>query len=103
MSLVDYIIVGEVIVGFVLALAFVIVYSFSRWYSTIPGRALMNLGVAIVLALGLSVARIFWHGHTGWLDWLRVAIFGYIVVALAVQLAVLLVYSRRRSKKEADR
>lgn len=99
MSVVDYIIVGEVIVGFVLALAFVIVYAFSRWYSTIPGRALMNLGVAIVLALGLSVARIFWHGHAAWLDWLRVGIFGYIVVALAVQLGVLLKFSRRHKKE----
>lgn len=103
MSTVDIIIFVEVIASFVFAVAFVIVYMFSPWYTTVPGRALMNLSVAIAAALGLSVARIFWRGHPFWLDVLRVSVFGYIVVALAVQLVVLLHYRRRHNREESRR
>lgn len=99
MSTINTIIVYEIIIGFVLALAFVVTYAFSPWYSTVPGRALMNLGVGISVVLGLSAARIFWHDRPLWLDVLRVSALGYVVVALAVQLGVL-IYVRQQHKRE---
>jgi hypothetical protein len=103
MSAIDIIITVEIVIGFILAISFVITYAFSPWYSTIPGRALMNLGVGIAIVLGLSVGRIFWHSRPFWLDVVRVSALGYVVVALAVQLGVLLYVRAQHKREESNR
>lgn len=93
----------EIVVGFILSCAFIGVYFTMPWYTTIPGRALMNLAWAIALVLGTSIFRIFWRGEGLWLDIIRVSGLGYVCAALAVQLGVLIYYRRQRrnDKKES--
>lgn len=102
MSPINVIIEAEIVVGFVLSVAFISLYFTMPWYTTIPGRALMNLAWAIALVLGTSIFRIFWRGDALWLDIIRVSGLGYVVAALGVQLGVLIYYRRQRRHNRED-
>jgi Na+/H+ antiporter NhaD/arsenite permease-like protein len=92
-SIVDYL----VPFAFVLALVFPAAYSFSRWRSTLPGKAMMTFSVIIALTMGLAT----WRTFTGDLApaWIRTASYFLIVGALAMMDVVLL---REQSKDRAQ-
>lgn len=85
-----------VVLGFVAAAAFPVVYALYPWWRTPAGRSVMCLSVVIAITLGLSVWRLFFGQPP---EALRISIYVLVVVALWAQLIVLLLapgLNRRR-------
>ena len=90
-----------VLLCFLVALAFPVIYWRGRWWDYIAGRSLMNLSVVIVLALGLAVARQFLGDDYPHREAVRSGVFALILGALTSQLVVLL--HIRRTDRRAER
>lgn len=86
-----------VILGWVLAVAFPLIYGFRfPWWRSLVGWSVLNLSVVIAVALSLSLWR-YLFGPVPIA--VRYALYAWIDVALAGQLAVLLFaprWNRRR-------
>lgn len=84
-----------VTIGWILALAFPLIYSQYPWMNSAPGRSVMTLGLVIALALTLGELRLLGLVLP---DWTRSVLYGLIDVALAFQLYTLLMVQRKRRK-----
>lgn len=97
LTVVDYL----VILAFLPAAGFPLVYLTAPWWKTPAGRSTMGLALVIASTLGLSV----WRSLTGELApvWLRLPIYALIVLALWAQFIVLLLAPKlnRRRKLRA--
>lgn len=99
-----------ILLGFIPALCFPVIYAFSPWFSlpdgrpNIVGRSLMNLSCVIALALGLAVIRTFDLVELERLAFVRFGIYALITAALWGQLVVLLMVrsGRYRSREYSD-
>lgn len=82
---------GLLILTFLLAAAYAIVYHFTaRWWETEFGRSLMSLKIAIAAVTGLSIPRILFGLNSEWYAVLRIVVFVAVPLTLAWRLAVLI-------------
>lgn len=87
---------GLLIITFLLALAYAVVYHFtSRWWESEFGRSLMSLKIAIAAVTGLAVPRILWGLNSPAYTLLRLVVFIAVPVALAWRLVVLIKLQRK--------
>lgn len=79
-----------VIITFLASTGFVVLYHLSaRWWETDFGKSLMTYQVAMTIVLGLAVPRIFdWDEHAAF-QYVRVAVFTFVPVALIWRIVVL--------------
>ena len=91
---------GLLILTFLLATAYAIVYHFTaRWWDTEFGRSLMSLKIAIAAVTGLGIPRILFGVNQHWYLILRVVVFVAVPLTLAWRLAVL-IKIQRQSRRE---
>jgi len=86
---------GLITVGWVLALAFPLVYAQYPWAKSPPGRSVMTLALVIALALTIGELRLL-----GFIlpDWTRSVLYALIDSALGYQLYTLVGVQRKRRK-----
>lgn len=93
-----------VLLAFIPAVLFPLIYGLAYpWYRNIVGWSVLNLSTVIPVALSLSMWRVF-VGVPAY--GFRVAVYGWIVVALWGQLGVLLLaprMNRRRLRRKEAR
>lgn len=87
-----------ILLAFIAAAAFPIIYAFYPWWRTGPGRSVMGLALVIAFTLGLSCWRLFIGPPP---DALRVVVYALIVLALWAQLIVLLLAPRMNRRRLA--
>lgn len=86
------------LLAYIPAVAFPVVYAFAPWWRSAAGRSVMSLSVVIALALSLSVWRVFWGAQP---EWVRVGVFALIIPALWGQFVVLLLAPRMNRRRLA--
>lgn len=93
-----------VVLAYIPAVLFPLIYGLAYpWYRNPVGWSVLNLSVVIPVALSLSMWRAFFGAPA---DGFRIAVFGWIVVALWGQLLVLLAaprMNRRRLRRKPGR
>jgi hypothetical protein len=87
-----------VLLAFIAAAGFPIVYAFYPWWRTAAGRSVMGLALVIAFTLGLSLWRV-WFGPPP--DFVRIPVYALVVVALWAQLIVLLLAPRLNRRRLA--
>lgn len=92
---------GLLILTFLLAAAYAIVYHFTaRWWESEFGRSLMSLKIAIAVVTGLALPRILFDSDQAWYQALRVIVFVAVPLTLAWRLAVLIKIQRQARKED---
>lgn len=94
---------GLVIYTFMISLAFCVAYHFAaRWWETEFGRSLMIYQVAMTLVLGLTLPRLLVGGDNLIFQYVRIAVFAVVPLALTWRLIVLIKVQRRANRDGAD-
>lgn len=90
----------EVALSAVVAWAFVLMYGFrSPWRATVVGRSLMYVWVSLAVILTL-ITGTFWFGEYPGREWVRLAVYTPLPVALGKFLWVLVQVQRGRMRGE---
>lgn len=85
---------------FVPAFVFPFYYATLRWWSTLPGRAVMVMAVALAAVMSLVFLSVVFDVRLAW--WARAAIYGVMAVALWTKLVVLVYVSRHGYRPSTD-
>lgn len=95
---------GLVIYTFLISLAFCIAYHFAaRWWETEFGKSLMIYQIAMTGVLGLTLPRLLLGGDTPFFQYVRLAVFSVVPLALTWRLLVLIKVQRRARRDGTDR